>query len=403
MARLLLVLPEYPPTVGGMQTHAIHAVRHWGQRHDVRVITYRSPDAKPDGARRVLSRLSYWYNVREIEMQAREFRPDLIYASTVYYGTVADRTGVPVVCRSVGNDVQRPWIAYPFERGADWVARPGFEDQIYKRFRKMRKPERWDRILREERDRLLRRALIGNSFVFANSEYTRDLIEAQGYPPNQILVTAGGVETRDFAGIRRADREVRRFLTVCRLVPKKGIETLLEAWREFAPRKTRLRIVGDGPLRAKLERNAPRGVTFAGRVPYDAIAAEYAEADAFVLPSCEHRQNGGRVDVETMGRVFCEAGAAGLPVIATRTGGVATVVRDGENGLLVTPGDTRGLVEAMRRLRDDPILARRLGEAGRRRAQREWDWAIVLGRQESLMEELAGVGVVPSRSSSNIR
>ena len=401
MARLLLILPEYPPTVGGMQTHAIHTVRHWRDRHTLRVLTYRAPPPHPnDEARRVLSRLSYWHNVHEIEREAHAFSPDAIYASTVYYGTLAQRLGVPVVSRSVGNDVQRPWIAYPFEHGADMVATPALEDRLYQRFRKLRKPDRLDRLFRDAREQLLTRALAGNAHVFANSDYTRALLEARGYPAARITVVAGGVDVHAFAAIRRA--RVRRFLCVCRLVPKKGLETLLAAWRKIESPGVELRIVGDGPLRPQLELIAPPSVSFTGRLSHAEIPRQYQWADAFLLPSCEHQQRGGRVDVETMGRVFCEAGAAGIPVVATCTGGIPTVVRHEGNGLLVPPGDVDALAQAIRRLMLDPPLAQRLGACGRERAVREWDWPMVLGRQEEVVEELTGA-LVSSNSSSNIR
>lgn len=400
MARLLLILPEYPPSVGGMQTHAIHAARHWRARHDVRVITYRTAGVDDD-AERVLSRLSYWHNVHEIERAARDFRPDLIYSSTVYYGTLAARLNLPVLCRSVGNDVQRPWIAYPFERGARLLAQPTIEDRLYQRFRKLRKPDRLDRLFREERERLLAQALHGNAHVFANSHYTRDLLAARGYPSARISVVAGGVDAAHFLTGPRRHGPVRRFLCVCRLVAKKGLETLLTAWRSLERPGLCLRIVGDGPLRTALEAQAVPGVEFIGRVPYRDIARQYAWADAFVLPSVEHLQRGGRRDVETMGRVFCEAGAAALPVIATRTGGVPSVVCDHDNGLLVEPGQAAELAAAMHALIEDPALAQRLGRRGRERAVTEWDWRVVFARQDEVIEEAAGALV--SSSSSNIR
>src|SRR2546429_9663742 len=61
----------------------------------------------------------------------------------------------------------------------------------------------------------------------------------------------------------------------------------------------------------------------------------------------------------------------GTPVIASRVGGIPDIVEDGVSGLLVPPGDADALAAAVRRLRDDPALARRLGEAGRRRVQEE--------------------------------
>jgi phosphatidylinositol alpha-1,6-mannosyltransferase len=78
--------------------------------------------------------------------------------------------------------------------------------------------------------------------------------------------------------------------------------------------------------------------------------------------------------VEGFGIALAEAGAAGLPVIAGRSGGIPELVRDGETGLLVDPERTGPLVQAIERLLDNPELARRLGGAGRAEVERYYNW-----------------------------
>ncbi|MHB8080116.1 MAG: glycosyltransferase [Candidatus Krumholzibacteriia bacterium] len=153
------------------------------------------------------------------------------------------------------------------------------------------------------------------------------------------------------------------FLFVGRLVYYKGLRRLLEAVRRTPA--ARLVVVGDGPLRRGLERQA-RGEGLAGRVRF---AGELTEADlrremgrarALVLPS----DGVG----ETFGVVQLEAMAAGLPVISTRLPtGVAEVNRDGETGRVVPPGDSAALAAALAEVLAAPAVARAWGEAGRAR------------------------------------
>ena len=119
-------------------------------------------------------------------------------------------------------------------------------------------------------------------------------------------------------------------------------------------------MVGDGPDRAGLERRArelglDEGVFFVGF--QQDVGPWFHAVDALLLPS---RSEGTPVSA-------IESLAAGKPVVATRVGGVADVVHEGEDGFLVAFGDTDGATERLQRLAADPALRRRLGEAGRER------------------------------------
>lgn len=140
-----------------------------------------------------------------------------------------------------------------------------------------------------------------------------------------------------------------------RLVPRKGVEFLLEAWREVCPGfpEAKLLLLGDGPLLKDLEETAIRldingTCRFAGRV--DNVAEYLRAGDIFVLPSLQ----------EGLSNSLLEAMATRLPVVATRIGGVVDVIRDGENGLLVAPSSGRELAAGMRALLRDAALGERL-------------------------------------------
>jgi glycosyltransferase involved in cell wall biosynthesis len=135
-------------------------------------------------------------------------------------------------------------------------------------------------------------------------------------------------------------------LYVGRLAEEKGVRELAEAAHGLP-----LVVVGDGPLR-------PLVPQASGFVPPDEVGAYYERAALVVVPS---RREG-------YGMVAREAMAHGRPVVATRVGGLVDAVEDGVTGLLVPPGDTRSLREALVGLLDDAALRERLGAAGRRQA-----------------------------------
>ena len=147
-------------------------------------------------------------------------------------------------------------------------------------------------------------------------------------------------------------------LTIARLVARKGLETLITAvGRAGAP--VRLEVVGDGPERARLEAlaaaEAPGRVRYAGPVDAAEKALRLASADAFALVSAH----------EGFGLVYLEAMNAGLPVIAGNVGGQTDYLRDGENALLVPPGDVEACAAALLRLADDASLRRTLAANAR--------------------------------------
>jgi len=166
----------------------------------------------------------------------------------------------------------------------------------------------------------------------------------------------------------RSDGRIRRgigipdrafVVTICgRLDPIKDHETLFRALRELRRRhpESHLLVVGDGPERRALERQAGEGVWLLGeRADVPQILAE---TDVFVLPSLN----------EGISNTILEAMAAGVPVVASRCGGNPELVVDGECGCLFTPGRDDEIVGALERYASDTPLRRAHGESGRRRA-----------------------------------
>lgn len=174
-------------------------------------------------------------------------------------------------------------------------------------------------------------------------------------------------------------------LFVGRLVPYKGVEVLLRAFR-YVP--GRLIIVGDGPLRLALESQAAAfgladRVSFVGSLPREALTAHFRAADLFVLPSITPN--------EAFGLVQLEAHACGVPVVSTRlASGVPFVNAHGETGLVVTPGDPVELAAAMDLLLGDDALRCELGRRARERFEAEFSLQVMGDRVLGLYERLLG-------------
>ncbi len=201
--------------------------------------------------------------------------------------------------------------------------------------------------------------------VVCISEFARSqlmaLVEERHW--SKLRVVRCGVRPSAYADVGDPPRGRRaRILCVGRLVPEKAQTMLLRAVSLLTRRgvEAELELVGDGPNREALEELSARleledRVHFAGPVGQDVIKAHYETATVFCLPSFS----------EGVPTVLMEAMACGRPVVTTAIAGVRELVRDGETGVLVSPGRADELADALEMLLDDEPMCRRLGEAGR--------------------------------------
>lgn len=204
-----------------------------------------------------------------------------------------------------------------------------------------------------------------NRIITVSDDLRRELIE-QGRVPAELVITiynglkfeggfaAAGADLRAELGL---SPETLLVGTVARLAPQKGIPVLIKAAARLAHRRAvRFVVVGDGPLRQELELQARASgapVVFPGF--RDDVPNVLRALDIFVLPSL----------TEGLPYVILEAMATGLPVVATRVGGIPEVIRDRETGLLVAPGSEEELVLAVEALLDSEDLRKNLGAAAR--------------------------------------
>jgi glycosyltransferase involved in cell wall biosynthesis len=174
------------------------------------------------------------------------------------------------------------------------------------------------------------------------------------------------IDTRPFGGVTRSANEPPLLLSVGMMRTRDKLESyrvLADALGRLKDKPWRALLVGDGPARPEVEammeplNNEVGGerVAFAGIVPHAELPATYASADLYLWPAIN----------EAYGMAFLEAQAAGLPVVAGRTGGVPAVVADGVTGVLTPIGDAAAFAAATARLLDDPEARARLGKSAR--------------------------------------
>lgn len=230
----------------------------------------------------------------------------------------------------------------------------------------------------------------GDAFT-ANSRFTMRRCTELGCPEDKLLLLPMGVDTARFPPRGRQERSGRRVLTVGRLVEVKGVEYALRAFAAIAPRypDVSFHIVGDGPLRAGLARLARESgvadrVRFLGARTFEEVLTEYAHADVFVLAAVR----GGDGAEEAQGVVLLEAQAAGLPVVATRVGGIPESVSEDESAFLVPERDPAALAEQISALLDDPARCAEMGRAGRRFVEEKFEQAKLDDRLVRVYEEV---------------
>jgi phosphatidyl-myo-inositol dimannoside synthase len=218
------------------------------------------------------------------------------------------------------------------------------------------------------------------------------------------VVVPPGVDCGRIVPLRAADRRAARrrlglpergplVASVSRLVPRKGMDVLVEASRRLVPSFPDLTvaIAGQGReaerLAAQVRRTAAP-VRLLGALPEEDKAALLGAADVFAM-ACRDRWAG--LEQEGFGIVFLEAAAAGTPQVAGDSGGAADAVEDGVTGLVVRrPGDPGDVALAVRRLLSDDGLRRRMGRAARRRAERAHDYGVLAGRLAGALAEVQG-------------
>jgi len=206
--------------------------------------------------------------------------------------------------------------------------------------------------------------------VIALNQFAKNRLVKAGFDAERIVVLPNMVDVPD----NPTDASQGRYAVFSgRMSPEKGVATLLEAARRTP--EIPIRLVGGGPTLGEHMAEAPSNATFLGQIAENGVREEYRGARLLVVPSQWF---------EGCPLVILEAMSHGLPVIASRIGGLPEIVDDGVSGLLFDPGDPRDLAERIHRLWSDPGLCRRMGAAGRHKVEREFSLSAYWKRLEAI-------------------
>ncbi|GAB3223172.1 glycosyltransferase family 4 protein [Glycomyces halotolerans] len=373
MSRTLLVTNDFPPRKGGIQTF-VHGMALRLPSEDLVVYTSTSPGSSEfDAAQpftvvrdRAAMLLPTPRVARAVTAVAREHRCDRVwFGAAAPLGLIAGR-----LLRD--TDIQRA-IALTHGHEVGWAAMPGTRQAL----------------------RRIARSLDVMTYL---GGYTYRRIAPVAAHLTRLEQLTFGIDTDMFnpevdGGPVRARHGLDGkpvIVCVSRLVPRKGQDKLIAALphvREQVGRDVRLLIVGRGPYEKRLRALArhhrvDHAVTFTGAVAEGEIAAHFAAGDVFAMP-CRTRRRG--LDVEGLGAVFLEAAACGLPVIAGDSGGAPDTVLHDQSGWVVDGRDTGEIADRLTQVLSDEPLARKLGEASREWACREWTWERQAGRLEAML------------------
>ena len=365
--RLLFVTQDFPPDVGGIQTYSWEVATRLAEWVEaLEVIAPRRPSAAaidqaaPVPITRVPGRPD-WLPVTALPAVVRRsarLRPDVaVHAQwqTVGASVLARRlTGFPrrIACVAHGRELLFNPLSGLAGLGAAY-------------------------------DRIRRWALAQPDVLLPVSRYTARLLRDRGASGARLHVVPNGTDPDRFRPRRGTAVRDRLgigarplLLTVGRLVPRKGVDTVLRALPRIAMSVPDVQYVvaGTGPDRDRLEQLATRQgvrdrVHFVGHVADEALPLYYSAADLFVMPVRE-----APPDVEGFGLVFLEANACGTAVVGARSGGVPDAIVDGETGLLVPPSAPQALARALTGLLQNPARLDMMGRQGRTRTVRTANW-----------------------------
>lgn len=372
--RIALVSETWFPQVNGVSRSLEKLVESFARCGDsVRLFIPRYPESQlQDGVSAIGFRsipLPFYPEVRlpvvipaTVGRELAGFRPDIVHIATegpLGWAALraARRLGLPVV-----SSYHTSFAHYLRLYGAGWLEGAAW--------------------------RYLRGFHNATAATFCPTPSIRDQLLAKGF--ERVEIWSRGVDAVRFHPHKR-DPDLRRRLGVAdnavvlaccgRLAAEKNLETLLAAFSRLTPSSpVHLLLIGDGPLRAKLESAGDPRVIFTGYRRGEELARLYAAADLFVFPSLS----------DTFGNVLLEAMASGLPAVAFEVPGPRDVVLPGETGLLVGEVGAEPLAAALAGLLADPARLGRMSAAARRHAAGQ-DWEAINAVVRRRYLEVVGV------------
>ncbi|MDO8648700.1 MAG: glycosyltransferase family 4 protein [Candidatus Peregrinibacteria bacterium] len=396
MKSILLVSDKFPPHIGGMETHAYEFLKYFqGRREDYRLQALSFlPEETPDsiavapqkdlqvceGVEHVLPYDSI-FDAKHLDEWLQKNPTDTIFFNSLYWVRIFEtlrktHDSLQMIMRSGGTDIRQSKI-----RGKGETL--------------------------EERQRYVVSALNDNlDHLMITTQYVRETFRALGVEDELMKSYIGGVDAKRFLPTSAEQKAALReeleipvpadavlLLSVSRFIPVKGISYCLDAMAQAVSQTKEplyFLLIGGGPLEDEV-RASIRDLGLQGKVilkksvPVSEIHKYYAAADVYFQMSTvvmQQEEGGSFETTEHMGRSLMEAQAAGLPIVATSVGGIPEAIEEGQAGFLVNDKDAAAAALRLVQLAQDPLLRQRLGQGGRERAEKQFDWPHVFQSYE---------------------
>ena len=373
--KIAQVACTYPPYKGGIGRVAFEYTERLRARgHNVHVFTprYKKVDGDPSYVHRVPSPVHFGNAGIVPSLYKRLSGFDLVHLHYPFFGGAE-----PAIVRKAIRDDQGLVMTYHMDAVAG-----GLKGAVFGMHRRLLFPwlvGRADRILVSSQD-------YANTCALNEIANVQDRIEIHPFGVEVSRFFPGeDVELREQLGIPSTDPV---FVFVGGLDPAhhfKGLSVIFDALDKLSSNRWHVVIVGDGSMRSDYEQTASgkpyaNRVHFAGSVSDEDLPRYYRFADIHLFPSTRR--------AEAFGLVALEAGASGIPSIASNLDGVRSVVLDGETGLLVEPNDVKSLTDAMSLLLEQVDLRKRFGLSARKRVEAEFAWEPLVDKLEKTYQSV---------------
>ncbi len=375
--------------------------------HEPRLLTKSSRVLEKSLIKRVNAFWGGVYNVgvyKEMRALLKEDRPDVVHVHSVYpmfspsVLVAFRRAGIPIVMTVHSNNLTCPTWNHLYKGRVCEDCVGGHEYRCVLKNCRNNILESAAYALRSSVARRFRLFHDNLSLLIVQTRFSKEKLMHAGFRQDQIAVVPNPSSVKEIT----ANHQDGKYVAFAgRISPEKGVDLLLDAASRMPD--VPFKVAGDGPILAEMVARAPRNVEFVGRLDFENLVPFYRKARMLVVPS---------LCFELFGMVVVDAMALGIPVIASRIGGLPHVVDEGVTGALFEPGDAGDLANRIRFLWSKPELGKQMGQAGQQKVLRQYtegayfhnlmavyQKAIQLSRNRSAATPLVRISAMASTSS----
>lgn len=362
--RIQLITSNFPPMVGGMETHVFQLAKNLSKKHEVEVLWFTDEDETPHSGRFSVHKIPLYeyskytipnllFRARNLSQHIKRFKPDLLHSHNIGHNIsiFLTNTDTPTVFTNHSSK---------------------FLNEFYQG---------------KTRDMLkFRLSFDFVDYCITPSEELQKTTQQVTDTP--VIEIPNGVDTQRFhpdserKNIDKFGEEDFVVLTTRRFEKKNGMWFLARAIPK-TNEEVKFVLLGNGSERDEIQEWIERNdeddrVYMPGAVPNDQIHEYYNRADVSILPSLK----------EAVSISALESMASGTPLIGTEVGGLPEIITDHENGLLVAPKDSEAIAEAINELYDSTVLVEEMGDAARKTVEKNYSWDQISKRTTKVYREV---------------